>query len=91
MKKNIALLLIIAFLAFAIAACGSDSSSSSSTDGSTGEASELVKVIDIPLTQEEYAFGVDKNQPELLEEANKFIAQINSDGTFEQILNNYFG
>ncbi|NLW06369.1 MAG: amino acid ABC transporter substrate-binding protein, partial [Clostridia bacterium] len=42
-------------------------------------------------TQEEYAFGVDKNQPELLEEANKFIAQINSDGTFEQILNNYFG
>jgi polar amino acid transport system substrate-binding protein len=50
-----------------------------------------VKVIDVPLTQEEYAFGVDKNQPELLSEVNKFIAQIKSDGTFEKILNNYFG
>ena len=29
------------------------------------EGSAVVKVIEIPLTQEEYAFGVDKNQPEL--------------------------
>jgi polar amino acid transport system substrate-binding protein len=48
-------------------------------------------VIDIPLTQEEYAFGVDKSQPELLDQVNAFIAQIQSDGTFEQILNNNFG
>lgn len=57
----------------------------------SGKESSGVKVIDIPLTQEEYAFGVDKSQPELLEEVNKFITQIQSDGTFEKILNNYFG
>lgn len=49
------------------------------------------KVIEIDLTSEEYAFGVDKDQPELLEKANAFIAEIKSDGTFDEICNNYFG
>ena len=47
-------------------------------------------MINIPLTNEEYAFGVDKDQPELLEEVNAFIADIKSDGTLEEILNKYF-
>lgn len=58
---------------------------------SCGSASTEVKVIDIPLTDEEYAFGVDKNQPELLEAANTFIAKIMEDGTFDEICNHYFG
>ncbi len=79
MKKNIVLIIAITMLCvFTLAGCGSAKSAS-------------VKVIDIPLTQEEYAFGVDKNQPELLKEVNEFIAQIKSDGTFEKILNKYFG
>lgn len=49
------------------------------------------KVIDIELTEELYAFGVDKDQPELLEKVNEFIAQIMEDGTFDEICNNYFG
>jgi len=53
--------------------------------------SVTAKVIEIDLTSEEYAFGVDKEQPELLEKANAFIAQIKSDGTFDEICNNYFG
>ncbi len=83
MKRLVALLTVVSVLAisiFALTGCaGSDNGGAK------------VKVIDIPLTEEEYAFGVDKNQPELLEEVNKFIAQIKSDGTFDQILNNYFG
>ena len=82
MKKNTALIIAITMLTICglvLAGCGS------------GKESSGVKVIDIPLTQEEYAFGVDKSQPELLEEVNKFITQIQSDGTFEKILNNYFG
>lgn len=82
MKKKSALIIAITMLAICslvLAGCGS------------GKESSSVKVIDIPLTQEEYAFGVDKSQPELLEAVNKFIAQIQSDGTFEKILNNYFG
>lgn len=34
------------------------------------------KIIDIRLTDEDYAFGVDKDQPELLAQVNDFIAEI---------------
>lgn len=78
MKKIISLFLISLLIVVTLPGCGSKKSAG-------------VKVIDIQLTQEEYAFGVDKNQPELLEEVNKFIAKIKSDGTFEKILNNNFG
>ena len=57
---------------------------------SCGEAAQA-KVINIELTQEEYAFGVDKDQPELLTKVNAFIAKIMEDGTFDNICNNYFG
>lgn len=49
------------------------------------------KIIEIDLTTEEYAFGVDKNQPELLEKVNAFIEKIMGDGTFDEICNHYFG
>ena len=57
--------------------------------GSKGET-VTAKVIDIDLTNEEYAFGVDKNQPELLEKTNEFIAKIKSDGTLDEICKKYF-
>jgi len=60
--------------------------------GCSGEAkNSRVKVIQIPLTQEEYAFGVDKSQPDLYDEVNTFIEQIQNDGTYDAIYNNYFG
>ena len=80
MKKFLAIALA-AFMLFALAACG----------GNTDETTEVVKIIDINLTEEEYAFGVDKDQPELLEDVNKFIAKIMADGTFDEICNKYFG
>lgn len=49
------------------------------------------KIIDIRLTDEDYAFGVDKTQPELLAQVNDFIAEIMDNGTFEEICNKYFG
>ena len=81
MKKFLAIALAAVML-FALAACGGNT---------TGEQKDVVKVIDINLTEEEYAFGVDKAQPELLEKTNEFIAKIMEDGTFEAICNNYFG
>ncbi len=79
MKKFLALMLA-ALMLFTLAACG----------GNT-EKKDVVKVIDINLTDEEYAFGVDKAQPELLEKTNAFITKIMEDGTFDAICNNYFG
>lgn len=63
------------------------------TQETAAEVSEdaRVRLIDIALTDEEYAFGVDKKQPELLEKANEFIAQIMEDGTFDEVCNHYFG
>lgn len=80
--KKIAFIFMAILFAVTLAACGSANENGQSA---------AVKVIDIPLTEEEYAFGVDKNQPELLAEVNAFIAQIKSDGTLDEILNNYFG
>ena len=52
---------------------------------------KTAKVIDIDLTNEEYAFGVDKTQPELLEKTNAFIEKIKGDGTLDKICDKYFG
>ena len=78
MKKIIALALSVVLTIGAFTGCG------------TKEAT-TVKVIEVELTNEEYAFGVDKTQPELLASVNAFIAEIQSNGTFDEICNNYFG
>lgn len=76
MKKTLCLLLLSVLLL--LSACGA-------------ETAEAVKVIEIELTEGEYyAFGVDKNQPALLAQANAFIAQMKENGTFEEICDKYF-
>jgi len=84
--KKFATILLAVLLTIAIVGCSSGNNNKDQASASSG-----VKVIDIPLTEEEYAFGVDKNQPELLEKANEFIAMIKEDGTLDEILNRYFG
>ena len=76
-SKILALVLAISMVA-CFAACGK-------------EASTDVKVVAIDLTSEQYAFGVDKDQPELLEKTNAFIKKIMEDGTFDEICDKYFG
>lgn len=61
-----------------------------SNSGDQTNAQAKVKVIDIELTNEEYAFGVDKNQPELMEEANALIQEIKENGQLDEICNHYF-
>jgi ABC-type amino acid transport substrate-binding protein len=48
-----------------------------------------IKVINVPLTEEEYAFGVDKAQPELLTSVNAIIAEIKANGKLDAIVNAY--
>ena len=78
MKKLIALGLSLVMAASVLAGCGA-------------KEAKTTKVIEIELTQEEYAFGVDKTQPELLEKTNAFIAEIKANGTFDEICDHYFG
>ena len=78
MKRTMAVLLVLAMMVV-LGACGGS------------KTSNKVKVINIPLTEEEYAFGVSKQEPELLEQLNAFIKQSKEDGTMETIMNRYFG
>ena len=48
-----------------------------------------VKVIDIALTEEEYAFGVDKAQPELLVKVNLILAEMKLNGKLDAIVTAY--
>lgn len=67
------------------------SEATSKEDAAKIDENAKVRVIDIDLTSEQYAYGVDKDQPELLEKTNEFIAKIMEDGTFDEICNHYFG
>lgn len=89
MKKLVSTVLV-ATCALSLTACGGSSSSSDESTVSSSSA-KTAKVIDIDLTNEEYAFGVDKDQPELLEQTNDFIAKIQEDGTLDEIFDKYFG
>ena len=48
-----------------------------------------IKVIDIALTEEEYAFGVDKAQPELLASINEILAKMKTNGKLDAIVAAY--
>ncbi len=75
--KILALLMTLVLVVGMFAACGAKT--------------PAVKVINVNLTDEEYAFGVDKNQPELLEQVNAFITEIKANGKLDEVFNNYFG
>ena len=81
MKKIIAVIAALTMAAASLTACQKSGESTAKT----------AKVIDIDLTNEEYAFGVDKDQPELLEKVNAFIKEIKDNGKFDEICSHYFG
>lgn len=79
MKKLIAIVMSLVLIASVamLAGCGKK------------DDVKAAKVIGIDLTNENYAFGVDKAQPELLEKTNAFIDKILSNGTFDEICSRY--
>ena len=87
MKKKLLSLALAAAMALSVVACGGKEEAAETP----AEAAVTAKVIDVELTEEQYAYGVDKNQPELLEEVNAFIAEIKENGTFDEICDHYFG
>ena len=83
MKKILSILLALALMIGCIsllAACADE-----------GEHKDVVKVVDIALTEEEYAFAVQKGDTELLASLNAFMAEIKENGKFDEIVDKYFG
>jgi polar amino acid transport system substrate-binding protein len=92
MRKLIAKGLVVLMTAVTLCGCGSsDSAQNTDADNETDQDIDIVKVIDVDLTNEEYAFGVDKEQPELLASVNEYISEIKESGEFDAICNKYFG
>ncbi len=77
MKKLVSLLALVAIIATLCCSCGS--------------AAAKVKVIDIPLSEEQYAFCVNQDDAELLNKVNEYLDKIQGDKTFDDICNKYFG
>lgn len=77
MKKIVSILAVVAMLAVLCCGCGS-----------TGAK---VKVIDIALSEEAYAFCVNQEDSDLLTKVNEYLAKIKGDGTFDDICDKYFG
>lgn len=83
--KNLLAISMSAVLAMtALTACGSKDDSSEAASESASSSKKTAKVIEIDLTDEQYAFGVDKDQPELLTQVNDFIKSMNEDGSLRR-------
>lgn len=95
MKKRFLAGMLVTACVFSLMACGSKDGAGTSADTASASADAAgtvtAKVIDVDLTSEEYAFGVDKDQPELLDQVNAFVTRISEDGTLEEICDKYFG
>lgn len=82
--KKFAAVMMAATMAAMIAGCTSGSNSGNAGSG-------VVKTINISLTDEQYAFGVNKNDADLLAKTNEYIATVKQDGTLDEICEHYFG
>lgn len=90
-KKISAVVLAVLMIVVAVfAGCSSKGSDDKKADEPATSAAK-VKVVDIELSSEEYAFGVDKKQPELKEKCNELLKEMKSSGELEEISNHFFG
>ena len=86
MKKIITLVLALTMIlgmTLSLASCNNGG-------GNDTGNSDLVKVIDVKLTDEEYAFVAKKGNTALVNDFNAFLAEIKSNGTFDSLVAKYF-
>lgn len=84
--KILSLALAVVLIVGAFAACGKKEEGDKTTN-----TAKTAKVINIKLTEEKYAFGVDKAKPELLTQVNEILSEMKANGEFDEIINHYFG
>ena len=74
-------LTLVLSLALSLAAC---------VTPDTNGSSAIVKIIDVKLTDEQYAFVVKKGNTALTQSMNAFMADIKANGTFDALVAKYF-
>lgn len=83
MKKIISLALTLSILVLSILTLASCKPSDGNTD-------PVVKVVDVKLTDEEYAFVCKKGNTDLVSGFNAFLADIKENGDFQKYVDKYF-
>lgn len=89
-KISAVVLAVLMIVVVVFAGCSSKGGNDKKADEPATSAAK-VKVVDIELSSEEYAFGVDKKQPELKEKCNELLKEMKSSGELEEISNHFFG
>ena len=84
MKKIITLILALTMI------LGMTSVLASCTGGNDNGSDPVVKVVDVKLTDEEYAFVIKKDNSALVNDFNAFLADIKANGTFDTLVAKYF-
>lgn len=84
MKKIITLILALTML------LGATLTLASCNPQGSNEQTDAVKVIDVKLTDEEYAFVAKKGNTALVNDFNSFLAEIKENGTFDILVAKYF-
>ena len=90
-KKISAVVLAVLMIVVAVFAGCSSKGGNDKKAYEPATSAAKVKVVDIELSSEEYAFGVDKKQPELKEKCNELLKEMKSSGELEEISNHFFG
>ena len=88
-RKAIWIVPITMLAAFILYCCAGNVSKIGSDVGNDEEPSVLVKTVEIDLTDEDYGIGVDKDQPELLEQVNTFLEEVKDNGALDGIISHY--
>ena len=79
MKKIISLILVLSIASlFMLTSCGGSSSN------------VVAKIVDVKLTDEEYAFVCKKGNTELVDSFNAFLDEIKANGQFDTLVDKYF-
>lgn len=84
MKKFSKIMVIVLALATLVGACFAFAACNDNNKASA------LKVIDIELTSEGYAFGVQKGNVEMLNAANELLDELQENGQLETIINSFF-
>lgn len=82
MKKIISIALVVVMLTFTLVSL----TGCFKADENEGK----VEYVQIKLTDEQYAYGVSKDDPELLATVNRVLAELKESGELDEIVNKYF-
>ena len=78
--RKITVIILLLMVISSFVSCNADNSSTQSQ----------IKIIDVKLTDEQYAFVCKKGNTSLVEGMNTFMSEIKSNGTFDKLVSKYF-